>query len=84
MSHGLGQSLAVDSLMTLNQARVGCDLRVAVVSGPACERLREMGICEALELRKLADGRNLLCAVCGTRLALSRDLAEQVKVAPLG
>ena len=84
MSHGMAQSLAVDSLMTLNQARVGCDVRIAQVAGPACERLREMGFCETLEVRKLVEGRNLVCSLCGTRLALSRELAEQVKVAPLG
>ena len=70
--------------MTLNQAGVGCDLRIEVVSGPGCERLRELGFCEQSHLRKLAGGRNLICAVCGTRLAISRELAEQVLVRAAG
>lgn len=70
--------------MTLNQAGVGCDLRVQFVSGPGCERLRDLGFCEQSRIRKLAGGRNLLCSVCGTRLAISRELAEQVLVKAAG
>jgi len=70
--------------MTLNQAGVGCDLRVEVLSGPSCERLRELGFCEQSQVRKLAGGRNLICSVCGTRLAISRELAEQVLVSAAG
>jgi len=78
--HAATKVLESDSAMTLNQARVGCDLRVQVLSGPSCERLRELGLCEQIQVRKLADGRNLICSVCGTRLAISRELAEQVLV----
>ena len=84
MAHVMVQQLAADSLMTLNQARVGCDLRIRQVAGPACDRLRDLGFCESLQVRKLANGRNLICSVCGTRLALSRELAEQVMVSDGG
>ena len=70
--------------MTLNQAGVGCDLQVEVLSGSACERLRELGFCEQSQVRKLAGGRNLICSVCGTRLAISRELAEHVLVKAAG
>ena len=66
--------------MTLNQARVGCDLRIQVLQGPGCERLRDLGFCEQMPVRKLTGGRNLLCSVCGTRMAISKELAEQVLV----
>jgi len=69
--------------VTLNQVGVGCDVRIRVLSGPACERLRELGFCEQGWIRKLAGGRNLICSVCGTRMAISRELAEQVWVAPV-
>ena len=72
-----------ESILTLLQAAVGTDLEVTDLDGPACRQLREIGFCEEMRLRKLTDGRNLVCAVCGTRLALSRDLAEQVRVAPI-
>ena len=72
----------MDSAITLNQASVGCDFRIRFLNGPACERLREMGFCEQMQVRKLAGGRNLICSVCGTRLAISRELADQVLVAP--
>lgn len=70
--------------MTLNQVGVGCDVKIRVLSGPGCERLRELGFCEQGRVRKLAGGRNLICSVCGTRLAISRELADQVWVAPVG
>lgn len=84
MPHALAKDLAADSAMTLNQARVGCDMRIQVLSGPSCDRLRDLGFCEQLQVRKLANGRNLICSVCGTRLAISRELADQVFVAPVG
>jgi Fe2+ transport system protein FeoA len=83
MVHALANDLTADSAMTLNQARVGCDLRIQVLSGPSCDRLRDLGFCEQLQVRKLANGRNLICSVCGTRLAISRELADQVFVAPV-
>ncbi len=69
--------------MTLNEVAVGRDVRIRVIDGPGCERLRDMGFCEQLQVRKLSGGRNLVCSVCGTRMAISRELAEQVLVAPL-
>lgn len=72
--------LELDSAMTLSQARVGCDMRIRLLEGPSCERLRNMGFCEQLQVRKLSGGRNLLCSVCGTRLAISKELADHVIV----
>ena len=83
MSHPLIKDLEADSLMSLSQARVGCDFQIKYVEGPACDELRNLGFCESLQVRKLANGRNLICSVCGTRIALSDDLAKQVKVAPV-
>ncbi len=71
-----------DSALNLSQAAVGCDFQIKQLEGPACRQLREIGFCEEMRIRKLADGRNLVCKVCGTRLALSRELAEQVFLEP--
>ncbi len=83
MSHALAADLEIDSAITLNQAKVGCDMRIRFLSGPGCERLRDLGFCEQLQVRKIAGGRNLICSICGTRMAISRELAEQVMVAPV-
>lgn len=72
--------LELDSAMTLSQVGVGCDVRIRLLSGPSCDRLRDMGFCEQMQVRKLANGRNLICSLCGTRLAISKDLADQVLV----
>lgn len=45
--------------------------------------MRDLGFCEKMRLRKLTHGRNLICSMCGTRLAISRELADQVVVEPL-
>lgn len=68
------------NLQNLTQARVGCDLQIEAVDGPACDQLRNLGFCESLPVRKLAQGRNLVCSVCGTRVALSQELGKQVLV----
>jgi ferrous iron transport protein A len=80
----LTTDLEIDSAMTLSQVGVGCDVRIRMLSGPGCDRLRDLGFCEQIQVRKLANGRNLLCSICGTRLAISRELADQVIVSPLG
>jgi Fe2+ transport system protein FeoA len=66
--------------MTLNQVEVGRDVRIRDLRGPGCERLRDLGFCEQGKVRKLAGGRNVICSVCGTRMAMSRALADQVFV----
>ncbi len=76
----IASDLKVDSAMTLSKASAGCQLRIRHLAGSACKRLREIGFCEELEICKLSDGRNMICSVCGTRLALSKKLGDQVLV----
>ena len=83
MPNTIAEDLTVDSLQSLSQAQVGCDFQITHLEGPGCDQLRKLGFCETLKIRKLANGRNLLCNVCGTRMAVSKELAEQVKVSPL-
>ena len=83
MSAGLTEALGEDSALSLDQAAVGCRFKVKAMAGPGCRQLREIGFCEEMRIRKISEGRTLLCAVCGTRLALSRDLARQVHVTPV-
>lgn len=83
MSAGLTDALERDSALNLDQASVGCSFQVTSLDGPACRQLREIGFCEEMRVRKIAHGRNMICSVCGTRLALSRDLARQVRVTPV-
>lgn len=83
MTHAATAGIQTERAMTLNQIGVGCDARIRVLRGPGCERLRDLGFCEQLQVRKLTGGRNLICSVCGTRMAISRELAEQVLVAPV-
>ncbi len=83
MAHALTAEVGTNRDMTLNEVGIGCDVKIRVLSGPGCDRLRDLGLCEQLQVRKISGGRNLICSVCGTRLAISRELAEQVVVAPL-
>ena len=45
-----------------------------------CSRLREMGFCESAIIQKISGQRVLLCAVCGTRMALSDRAAQHIVV----
>lgn len=83
MSRVAAKDLEMDSLQSLSQAQVGCDFQIRRVDGPACDQLRNLGFCESIQVRKLANGRNLVCSVCGTKIAVSSKLAEQVKVSPI-
>lgn len=83
MSAALLNRPSYTSAMTLNQVKVGCDVRISGLQGPACERLRDLGFCENLQVRKISGGRNLVCSICGARMAVSKELAEQVLVLPV-
>ena len=78
----LATELELDSALTLIQAATGCDFQIRELEGSDCRQLREIGFCEEMRVRKLTNGRNMLCTVCGTRLALSKDLADQIRVVP--
>jgi Fe2+ transport system protein FeoA len=76
------RELEAECLVNLNQAGVGCDFQIRLLAGPNCERLRSLGFCESMRVRKLIGGRNLLCTVCGARMALSSKLAQDILVEP--
>jgi len=47
-------------------------------------RLRELGFCEAAKVKKISGKTTVMCEVCGTKLALSAELARLIHVQPLG
>ncbi len=83
MSIHMADTPGTDKAMTLNEVESGRDFRISGLMGPSCERLRDLGFSEHMPVRKLSGGRNLVCSLSGTRLAISRDLAGQIFVAPL-
>ncbi len=68
--------------LTLTNARCSRPLRVIRISSssPASLRLKELGLCEAAEIRKLVDGNALICSIQGTRLAIGRSLGTHIEV----
>ncbi|MBX9742060.1 MAG: ferrous iron transport protein A [Chthoniobacterales bacterium] len=66
----------------LSEAKAGPVLCVERLEGSesVCRRLREVGFCEKAEIRLLSRGGQMICNVCGTRLALSRQLAKKIWV----
>ena len=70
---------------TLCEALAGRPWRVKRLAGTpdTCQRLREMGFCEEARVEKLSHHHLLLCAVCGTRLAIDRETARGIVVEPL-
>lgn len=79
------QKSRLEEPQTLLAAPVGERLKLLQLLGqPAlCQRLREMGLCESAEIIKVRQGAAILCQVCGTRVALSHDLAESIMIEPV-
>ncbi|WAC18332.1 FeoA family protein [Luteolibacter sp. SL250] len=71
------------SAKTLNEVEAGRDFRISGIDGPSSDRLRDLGFREETQIRKLSGGRNLVCSISGTRLAISKELAAQVFVSPV-
>lgn len=76
-------ALCADVAKTLYEVEVGRDFWISQLTGPACERLRDLGFREETRVRKLSGGRNLICSISGARLAISKELAAQVFVFPV-
>lgn len=81
----LTESAPTSIPLSLLAAPLGKRLRLlALEAKPAqCQRLREMGFCESAEIVKLSQGAALVCQVCGTRLALSKELAKDILIEPV-
>jgi Fe2+ transport system protein FeoA len=69
---------------SLADAPRGQKVRVSRLEGQPsmCNRLREMGFCEEAEVCVLNAGGTLVCQVCGSKVGLSRCLAESIHVEP--
>ena len=83
MSIHLAETSGTNNAKTLNEVEAGRDFCISVLNGPSSERLRDLGFREQTNVRKLSGGRNLICSISGTRLAISKELAEQVFVSPI-
>lgn len=46
----------------------------------ACQRLREMGFCEEAEVKVLTNNGSMVCQVCGSKVGLSKQVANAVRV----
>jgi Fe2+ transport system protein FeoA len=71
--------------LTLTRARCGCRLRIVSICAdcPHAARLRELGFCEAREVRKVCDGSALICMLMGVRVAIGRELGSHIRVEPV-
>lgn len=69
----------------LSRLPAGTEARVQRLEGQAsvCQRLREIGFCESAVISRLSGGDNLVCQVCGTRIALHPAFGETIHVEPI-
>lgn len=61
---------------------IACVIGALQGSQEICRRLREVGFLEDMEICKLSDGHNIICQLCGSKMALSRELAECILITP--
>ena len=68
--------------LNLTQIGAGTEGRVSRLECPpqTGQRLRGMGFCGNALVTKIRGGADLVCWVCGTRVALSARLAKQILV----
>ena len=66
----------------LSEAPQGSRLKIECLKGEegVCQRLREMGFCEAATVEKIADSGALICKVCDSKVVISKKLAENIIV----
>lgn len=65
--------------MNLQDLDINHNVVITCLSGN-CDRLRDLGFCEKLKITKLQQGRNIICMLCGTKVAISKDLAQNIIV----
>jgi len=67
-------------LISLNDAPTGKNLEIKQIKGKSCQKLREMGFCEGLELQKMTNDKCILCNICGAKFAISKELGCDVMI----
>jgi Fe2+ transport system protein FeoA len=46
----------------------------------SCQQLINLGLCSKLKIKKIQDGKNVVCVFCGSKLAISKELAENINI----
>ena len=70
----------------LSKVSAGTSVLVKRLSAPpeTSKRLREMGFTEDQTIRLVSQQTSVICQVCNARLGISKELAEQIWVQPMG
>lgn len=73
--------------MTVSLCDFPCGIlcQISALTGDAglCQRLRELGVGESAIIKKVGGSGPFLCQINGTRMAIAREAAAAVLVAPL-
>ena len=66
----------------LSDAPSGVSVQIKCLRGEegVCQRLREMGFGESAIVEKVADHGTLICKVCDAKIAISKELAQNIIV----
>ena len=67
-------------LITLKNAPTGVNFLIKNLVGDSCLKLGENGFCEGLCICKLKNDQNILCDICGTKYAISKDLGNNIEL----
>lgn len=80
-----GSKIPSASTVSLPEIPKGRKVRVYSLDGEsiACQRLREMGFCEDAEVKVLTNNGSMVCQVCGSKVGLSKQVANAVIVEPV-
>jgi ferrous iron transport protein A len=77
---------AIARRMTLAELPPGARARVCGIEGAEeiGSRLRELGFCESAIIERLSGPGTLVCELCGSRIALNRQVGRHILVELVG
>ncbi len=68
----------MQDVFKFSDAPTGVNFTIKNVTGQNCEKLKNHGFCEGINLRKIKDSTNVLCSLCGVKYAISKNLCQDI------
>ena len=66
--------------MKLTEITTNSNAIILALSGHGCDKLRDLGFCEKAKIKKICEGRIIICDICSCKIAISRELGERIEV----
>lgn len=68
------------SIISFDKVKTNQEVEICNLIGPNCDKLKNMGFCENIKICKFLENKNIVCTICGTKIAISSELAKEILV----